>query len=153
MRFGEISPEHFDQFVESFFYRFPSSYQLSVYDGDKLICVSHFDMTDFSLSAIYCYFDDSYARNSLGSFAIYKEIEFGLENDLQFFYLGYYIRDNRHMSYKARYRPNQICVREGEWVDYRDKDNSLIYDLPEEPLFYPQMRIVNLPGRDGKGIC
>ncbi len=142
-RFGEISMEHYDQFVESFFYHFSSSYQLSVFDGDKLICVSHFDMTDFALSAIYCYFDDTYAKNSLGSFAIYKEIELGLQNSLQYLYLGYFIRENRHMSYKANYRPNQVCLREGKWADYRDKDNNLVYDGREEPLFYPQTRLID----------
>jgi arginine-tRNA-protein transferase len=146
--------EHYDQFVESFFYHFPSSCQLSVFNGDKLICVSHFDMTDFALSAVYCYFDDTYARNSLGSFAIYKEIELGLQNSMQYLYLGYYIRENRHMSYKANYRPNQICIRKGRWVDYRDKDNNLVYDGPEEPQFCPQTRLIERlidpPVRGGK---
>lgn len=112
--------ESYEEFVETFFQAMPFSYQLSVYDGERLIAVSHFDMTSTSISAIYCYYDDRYRRESLGSLAIYKEIETGLARGLDFVYLGYYIRENRHMNYKIRFRPNEILREEGRWEHLLD---------------------------------
>jgi arginine-tRNA-protein transferase len=33
---------------------------------------------------------------------------------IEFYYLGYYIKDNRHMAYKANYKPNEI-LKDGDW--------------------------------------
>ncbi len=78
---------------QTFFHPFPFSLQLSVRDGSRLVAVSHLDATKNALSAVYCYYDDSYTRESLGTFAINKEIEIGLERGASFLYLGYYVDD------------------------------------------------------------
>ncbi len=135
--------ESYEEFVQTFFHSFPFSYQLSVFDGERLVAVSHIDMTDSVISAIYCYYDDSYRRESLGSFAIYKEIEIGLKRELDFVYLGYYIRENPHMSYKARYRPNQVLREEGRWQDLLDTGGNLHDNIEElgEIAFIPKHRL------------
>jgi arginyl-tRNA--protein-N-Asp/Glu arginylyltransferase len=112
--------------VESFHYPFSFNYQLSIFDQDALIAVAHMDITEKSLSAVYCYYDDRYYHYSLGAFAIYKEIEIALQYDLEYMYLGYYIADNSHMNYKVRYYPNQLLVGSGEWRDYIGPDKTVV---------------------------
>jgi arginine-tRNA-protein transferase len=125
---------------QAFFHPFPFSFQLSVHDGSRLVAVSHLDVTENALSAIYCYYDDSYTRESLGTFAINKEIEIGRERGASFLYLGYYVAENRHMSYKGRFHPSQVLRQEEEWIDYRDvKGKALNND--KEIEFFPKRRL------------
>jgi arginine-tRNA-protein transferase len=140
---GSPDEESYATFSETFFHPFPFSFQLSVYDGEKLIAVSHLDMTDSVVSAVYCYYDDSYRRESLGSFAIFKEIDLAVERNLDFVYLGYYIRENPHMSYKARYRPNQVLREEGNWQDLLDIGGNIHDNIEElgEITFIPKHRL------------
>jgi leucyl-tRNA---protein transferase len=125
---------------QAFFHSFPFSFQLSIRDGSRLVGVSHLDVTKNALSAIYCYYDDSYTRESIGTFAINKAIEIGRERGASFLYLGYYVAENRHMSYKGRFHPSQILLEEGQWVDYRDskgkgvENNRGIEFFPKTPL-------------------
>jgi len=119
------SESNLESEFQTFFYLFPFSFQLSVHDGSRLVAVSHLDVTENSLSAIYCYYDDEYTRESLGTFAINKEIEIGRERGASFLYLGYYVAENRHMSYKGRFYPSQVLLQEEEWVNYRDLSGKL----------------------------
>ncbi len=139
-RFASASVESYGDFVASFFHPFPFAYQLSILDGERLVAVSHVDVTKHALSAVYCYYDDSYARESLGSLAIYKEVEIGLERKASFLYLGFYIAENRHMSYKGRYHPSQILLEEGRWVDYLDTKGVLSHSI-EKIEFFPKTRL------------
>ena len=111
---------------QAFFDPFHSSFQLSIRDGSRLVGVSHLDVTENALSAIYCYYDDSYVRESIGTFAINKEIEIGRERGASFLYLGYYIAENQHMSYKGRFHPSQVLLQEGQWIDYRDSKGKVV---------------------------
>lgn len=135
--------ERYAEFVESFFHPFPFSYQLSVYDEERLIAVSHLDMTSRAISAVYCYYDDRYRRESLGSFAIYKEIETALNRGLDFVYLGYYIAENPHMSYKVRYRPNETLREEGRWEELLDMGENFHDNIEElgKVEFIPKHRL------------
>jgi arginine-tRNA-protein transferase len=117
---GDYAEKDLEFEFQAFFHAFPFSFQLSVRDGLRLVGVSHLDVTENALSAIYCYYDDSYTRESIGTFAINKEIEIGRERGASFLYLGYYVAENRHMSYKGRFHPSQVLLQEGQWVDYRD---------------------------------
>jgi arginine-tRNA-protein transferase len=125
---------------QAFFQSFPFSFQLSVRDGSRLVAVSHLDVTENALSAIYCYYDDSYTRESLGTFAINKEIQIGRERGASFLYLGYYVAENRHMSYKSRFHPSQVLVQEGHWLDYRDGKGKVLKD-DKEIEFVPKTRL------------
>ena len=41
-------------------------------------------------------------------------IMMAMDAGAEYYYLGYYIKDNKHMSYKGNYKPNQI-LGDGEW--------------------------------------
>lgn len=80
----------------------------------RLIGVAICDQGRMSLSAVYCYYDPELARLSPGVYSVLKQIELCREWGLRYLYLGLYIADSPHMSYKARYLPHERLI-EGQW--------------------------------------
>lgn len=90
---------------------------------DQLVAVAIADRGASSLSAVYCYFDPSLSRLSLGSYSILKQVEMCRQWKLPHLYLGYYIARNAHMIYKARYKPHER-LRNGRWETVSASANS-----------------------------
>lgn len=91
--------------------------ELSYWSDGELIAVSIVDCGRNSLSAVYTYFDPAYSKLSIGTFSILKQIQFALESDRKYVYLGMYVAENRHLNYKARFLPQERFVN-GCWVKY-----------------------------------
>ncbi len=140
-RFAGERGESFSEFASSFFHDFASSYELDMYDGDRLFCVSHMDLTPSCLSAVYCYYLPEYARFSPGSFAIVREIGEAMNRSIPYVYLGFFIAENRHMRYKEGFYPNEILVTEDSWQPFRDRNNCLSKPELIERGFVPRMRM------------
>ncbi|MCP4391864.1 MAG: arginyltransferase [Gammaproteobacteria bacterium] len=81
-----------------------------------LIAVAVCDITDSGLSAVYTFFDPDYANRSPGHFAILCQINESQQRDLDYLYLGYWIRDCNKMSYKRRYKPLEAFLND-QWVN------------------------------------
>ena len=73
----------------------------------KLICVAVFDLLPQGLSAVYSFYDPSYEKRSLGTYAILKLIEETRNRKLSMLYLGYWIKECNKMSYKINFKPIQ----------------------------------------------
>jgi arginyl-tRNA--protein-N-Asp/Glu arginylyltransferase len=84
--------------------------------GDKLIGVSILDLGRTGASSVYHYFDPDEARRSLGVYSVLREIAWCAEMGLDWFYLGLYVRDCVHLSYKGGYHPQQRRIA-GVWTD------------------------------------
>ncbi len=84
-----------------------------------LIAVAVCDLTDTGLSAVYTFFDPDHADRSLGHFAILNQIHETRLRDLDYLYLGYWIRNCNKMSYKRRYRPLEAYLRD-QWITLND---------------------------------
>ncbi|MCP4331345.1 MAG: arginyltransferase [Gammaproteobacteria bacterium] len=80
-----------------------------------LIAVAVCDITDSGLSAVYTFFDPDYADYSPGHFAILNQIEEARSRDLDYLYLGYWIRNCSKMSYKRRYKPLEAYIND-QWI-------------------------------------
>ncbi len=80
-----------------------------------LIAVAVCDVTASGLSAVYTFFDPDHAARSLGHYAILTQIQETRRRDLDYLYLGYWIRDCAKMSYKRRYRPLEAYLND-QWV-------------------------------------
>jgi arginine-tRNA-protein transferase len=81
----------------------------------QLIAVAVADVMSTGLSAVYTFFDPDYANHSLGHFAILQQIEQARSRDLDYLYLGYWIRDCEKMSYKHRYKPLEGFIND-QWT-------------------------------------
>jgi arginine-tRNA-protein transferase len=107
---GRYRDEHFDlyrRYIDTLFFE----YRLN----RILIAVAVCDITDSGLSAVYTFFDPDYADRSPGHFAILSQIDETQSRDLDYLYLGYWIRDCNKMSYKRRYKPLEAFIND-QWV-------------------------------------
>jgi len=83
-------------------------YEILYIRDQKLIGVDLVDFLEDGLSAIYFYYDPDYAHLSLGKFSLYKQIEMAKKRELEWIYLGYYVKECDSLNYKDTYKPNQI---------------------------------------------
>lgn len=78
--------------------------------NDTMVGVAVCDRMSNALSAVYTYFDPDLHRRSLGTFAILLQIDQAQRLDLQYVYLGYWIKACPKMSYKTQFRPLELMV-------------------------------------------
>jgi arginine-tRNA-protein transferase len=83
-------------------------------ENGKLVMVSIVDYLNDGLSSVYTFFDPTLSSSSLGTYNILWQIEQVKRLGLEYLYLGYWIRDSRKMSYKARFRPIEGLI-DGVW--------------------------------------
>lgn len=93
------------------------SLEFSYWLDDSLVGVSIVDCGRTSISAVYTYFDTTFSKLSIGTYSILKQIEFARDTGRQYLYLGMYVSDNQHLSYKARFSPQERWIG-GEWVGF-----------------------------------
>ena len=86
--------------------------------GPRLLAVAVVDRLVRGFSAIYTFFDPSYAERGLGTYAVLWEIAEAQRLELAWLYLGYWIEECPKMSYKTRYRPLEI-FRNGLWQSWQ----------------------------------
>lgn len=106
-------------FVKSCFRSFEISYRR----GEELACVAICDLGATSMSAVYTFYDPDLRSDSIGTYSILKQIEFCKRRNLEYLYLGYYVRDCSHMVYKSRFTPQQRLIA-GQWISF-DRDNPV----------------------------
>lgn len=95
------------------------SLELTFWLGQTLLAVSIADLGEQSISAVYTYFDPSYSKYSLGTLAVLQLLELAASSQRELLYLGYYVRSNPHLNYKARFKPQQ-CLQNGQWQDHQE---------------------------------
>jgi arginine-tRNA-protein transferase len=76
-------------------------------NNDNLIGVDLIDMVDDGISSIYFFYDPDYNHLSLGVFSLLLQIMFANEKNLNWIYLGYYVKGCPSLEYKAKYQPYQ----------------------------------------------
>jgi len=96
-----------------------------VYWKDLLVSVLHLDVTGTLISAVYCYYDTRLDYRSLGTYSILAGLHLAKEFGVSHYYLGYIVSGNRHMEYKARFRPNEILTKRG-WLPWTAADGETV---------------------------
>jgi arginine-tRNA-protein transferase len=111
---GPIDAESYAEFLTQ---SCTSTIELSYWHAGRLVGVAIADLGRTSLSAVYCYYDPRFKLLSLGTYSILRQAAFCRDSRRQYMYLGFYISESPHMSYKALYRPHQRRI-DGAWVDF-----------------------------------
>ncbi|MBI5740411.1 MAG: arginyltransferase [Nitrospirae bacterium] len=91
--------------------------EMNYYIGGKLIAVGIVDEAEDALSSNYFYYDTGYLDRRPGVFSVLQEISLAGSMGKKYYYLGFYIEENRKMSYKKHFRPNRVYVN-GEWIEF-----------------------------------
>ena len=120
-RFDHGIPDSIFEFVS----REPSTIpcegkQVAVYDGDKLVAASYFDVGETSVSSIYGIFDPDYSARGLGIFTMLKEIEHSIESGKTFYYHGYSYSGESFYDYKKRFSG----LERYDWMDGKWKSRQ-----------------------------
>jgi len=93
------------------------SVELSYWHDQRLVAVAIADAGQLSLSAVYCFYDPHFKLLSLGTYSVLRQIELCRATGRRHLYLGFFIAESPHMSYKANFRPHQRLV-DGQWLDF-----------------------------------
>jgi arginyl-tRNA--protein-N-Asp/Glu arginylyltransferase len=96
--------------------------EVCIYDGDKLIAVSYFDLGDRGMASLLCLYDESYKSWSLGKVTMLKEIEFGIETGRKWYYPGYVLDLPSNFDYKLELGKMEYYTRSRRWSDYSNFD-------------------------------
>lgn len=81
---------------------------------NELIGVGWLDILQDVVSSVYFAFDPDYAKRSLGTFSIMKEIQLAQELGKTHLYLGFYVKECQAMSYKIKFSPSSV-LNGNEW--------------------------------------
>ncbi|MAX80675.1 MAG: hypothetical protein CL843_10940 [Crocinitomicaceae bacterium] len=115
------------------------TYEVAVYDQNKLIAFSFFDLGNTSMASILAVYDADYGRFSLGTFTMLAEIKFGQKMNLSYFYPGYVLDKPSEFDYKLTLGDMEYRNTEGDWlqrekVDFKDFPAFIINEKLEQIL-------------------
>jgi leucyl-tRNA---protein transferase len=84
------------------------------YPNGQLRMVSVIDLLDDGISSVYTFFEPDVANTSYGVYNIMWQIELCRQLQLDYVYLGYWIKASQKMAYKIHYQPAQGLIN-GTW--------------------------------------
>ncbi|TXI39308.1 MAG: arginyltransferase [Nitrosomonas sp.] len=120
-----------EDFAFSFYDTTIPALEFCYYVEGVLAAVGIVNVTPQALSSVYFTYRLDYAKLSLGTYSVMAEIDYARRNSKKYLYLGYYVRDNHFMSYKARFHPNEVLMSGSHWVPFYDTMGNLW--SPEPP--------------------
>lgn len=102
--------------AESYLFDSPVETEVFTYRLDgRIVAAGVCDVSRYSLSSVYFYFDPELRERSLGTFGALWELEYAREAGIPYYYLGYWVRDCGAMAYKAKFRPHEVLGADGVW--------------------------------------
>lgn len=91
---------------------------------NQLIMVSIIDHVHDGISSVYTFYDTSNPQRSLGTFNILWQIQWAIQHQISWVYLGYWIKQAPKMTYKSRFQPLEL-FHLGEWIAFDQLSHSL----------------------------
>ncbi len=102
-----------------------NTYEVGVYFEDKLVAFSVFDKGSVSLGSLEAAYDARFSKHSLGVYTMLLEIEYGISQNMDYYYPGFYPRNSPMFDYKLR--PGGIEFfrhKKGEWTAWEQREPS-----------------------------
>ena len=75
-----------------------------------------FDYQKDGLSAVYSFYNIKFKKNGLGNFMILELIELAKKLNLDYVYLGYFIKNASRMNYKLKFKAGEL-YSDGKWTE------------------------------------
>jgi leucyl-tRNA---protein transferase len=82
--------------------------EINIYDKDKLIGCTYFDLGAKSAAGISAFYNPAYKAHSLGKYLIYLQIKYCIEQGLTYFYPGYFVPGCKPFDYKLDFGYNSL---------------------------------------------
>jgi leucyl-tRNA---protein transferase len=95
--------------------------EICIYDKDKLLAASFFDVGKTAASGIYAIFAPEETARSLGIFTMLLEIDLAIKSGKEFYYQGYAYEGNSFYDYKKRFRALEKFDWQGSWESFEMK--------------------------------
>ncbi len=126
------------------------TFSIRVYDGDKLVAVSFFDVGQNSMASLLGLHDKSYYKDSLGNFTIIKEIEVAKRMGLQYYYPGYVLDDLKVFGYKLRFGNFQFKDSTKRWKPIKNYEFGKTESAAFKTNFFKLVDWLNSSGLTGQ---
>jgi arginine-tRNA-protein transferase len=94
-----------DEFINNFCTISCPSLLSKYYINGTLAAAGFLDISSQGLSSVYFVFRKQFGHLGLGNYSVLREAEQAKLMGLHYYYLGYYVVDNRTMEYKTRFLP------------------------------------------------
>ena len=118
-RFKEGVPDSLYDFLSFDAARIPcEGKEVCVYENEKLLAASFFDVGEKAISSIYAMFAPSETGRSLGIYTMLLEIEYARANGKAFYYQGYAYEGNSFYDYKKRFSGLERYDWSGNWESF-----------------------------------
>lgn len=94
--------------------------ECAVYDNEKLVALSYFDVGERSSAGILGVFDPEYSKHSLGYYTLLKEVEWAKLQGLRWYYPGYIMDGSKDFDYKLRIGAMEYMRTPKLWEPYHE---------------------------------
>jgi leucyl-tRNA---protein transferase len=89
----------------------------------ELAAVAVVDIVEDGISAVYTFFEPKFSAYSPGMYAVLWQIEWAKQQELEFLYLGFWVKQCKKMSYKSNYQPLQL-LKNKEWLTFSGSETE-----------------------------
>ncbi len=112
---GDMFPPNREQYENFFNNPFDTTHFIVFKKGDLIKAVAIVDEFNNALSAVYTFYDPDDEQRSLGSMAVLWQIQNAQLRNLDYVYLGYWVKPCAKMNYKTRFQPAEIYINK-RWI-------------------------------------
>lgn len=120
-RFSHAVPDSLYDFLSTEPANVPSeALEVCVYERNKLLAASFFDVGARAVSAVCAMFEPSEISRSPGIFTMLLTIDFASKNGKTFYYPGYAYEGNSFYDYKKRFSALEEFDWKGNWIDFAE---------------------------------
>ena len=114
-----------EHFIESFYLPSAPMLQTNLYLGKDLMGVGYLDISDDGMSSVYFAFDPEISEYSPGTYSILSEMNHVKKKNMDYYYLGYWVKNCLSLDYKQRFKPYEVFDwNKREWVSHNPTQSS-----------------------------
>lgn len=111
---GDMYPPSIEQYTGFLNNPFGNTRFFNIELQQRLIAVAVVDVLDDGFSAVYTFYDPDEDKRSLGTFAVLWQLHYAKQCNMDYLYLGYWIKSSQKMAYKSRFKPAEILMNK-QW--------------------------------------
>jgi arginyl-tRNA--protein-N-Asp/Glu arginylyltransferase len=118
---GTLAPSLNNLMYDELDYNIYDTREASIYDGERLIAFSFYDLGKNSSSSIVGVYHPAYQKHSLGYFSMLLEMQHSMQLGLEYYYPGYVVPGYPRFDYKLRIgEVEYLNLYQEKWLPYEE---------------------------------